>query len=276
MCVAAAHEIVDIGCDLQLSRDMLWGEAVTDFSELEEKGKLMRGSIRETASTILDNALLIGAVAALAHSAWRREHPLKAALLIAQSVLAHFAWARKRPRPCPYRQRFWVQIPHLGITRVRLRKILAPQPGERILEVGPGTGYYSLHVAQWLEPDGVLDILDAQQPMLEHTMRRAYELGITNIVPAQGDACALPYTDNRFDAAYINVTLGEIPDQIAALRELRRVLRPDGRLVVGEIIVDPHMVTFASLRTRMESVGLRCICRLGGRLAYFASFRVPQ
>ena len=40
MCVAAAHEIVDIGCDLQLSRDMLWGEAVTDFSELEEKGKL--------------------------------------------------------------------------------------------------------------------------------------------------------------------------------------------------------------------------------------------
>ena len=31
MCVAAAHEIVDFGCDLQLSRDMLWGEAVTDF-----------------------------------------------------------------------------------------------------------------------------------------------------------------------------------------------------------------------------------------------------
>jgi protein-L-isoaspartate O-methyltransferase len=231
---------------------------------------------RPIVSVMLDNTLLIGGAAVLAHSAWRREHPVRAALLSAPYVLAHYHWVRTHPGPCPYGQRFWVQIPHLLITRARLREILAPQPGERILEVGPGTGYYSLHVAQWLTPDGVLDVFDIQSEMLNHTMRRASELRIPNIVPTQGDACALPYADNHFDAAYMNVTLGEIPDQIAALRELCRVLKPGGRLIVGELFVDPHMVTFGSLRARAEAAGLRFMRRLGGRLGYFASFRAPQ
>jgi ubiquinone/menaquinone biosynthesis C-methylase UbiE len=83
---------------------------------------------------------------------------------------------------------------------------------------------------------------------------------------------ALPYPDSTFDAAYMTVTLGEILDQDAALRELRRVLKPGGRLVVGEIFGDPHMVTFGSLRARAEEAELRFEQRLGGKLAYFARF----
>jgi len=122
----------------------------------------------------------------------------------------------------------------------------------------------------------VLDIFDAQPQMLNHTMRRASELGVTNIVPTQGDAYALPYADNCFNAAYIAVTLGEVPDQIAALRELRRVLKPGGRLVVGEIFLDPHMVTSGSLRANAEAAGLRFVRQLGSRLGYFANFRATQ
>ena len=141
-----------------------------------------------------------------------------------------------------------------------------------MLEVGPGTGYYTLDVAEQIAPDGTLDILDLQQEMLDQTMRRASERRITNIVPTQGDAVALPYPDSTFDAAYMTVTLGEILDQDAALRELRRVLKPGGRLVVGEIFGDPHMVTFGSLRARAEEAGLRFEQKLGGKLAYFARF----
>jgi ubiquinone/menaquinone biosynthesis C-methylase UbiE len=83
---------------------------------------------------------------------------------------------------------------------------------------------------------------------------------------------ALPYPDSTFDAAYMTVTLGEILDQDAALRELRRVLKPGGRLVIGEIFGDPHMVTFGSLRAHAEKAGLRFEQRLGGKLAYFARF----
>jgi ubiquinone/menaquinone biosynthesis C-methylase UbiE len=108
-----------------------------------------------------------------------------------------------------------------------------------VLEVGVGTGYYSLHVARWLEPSGTLDVLDIQHEMLDQTVCRAHESGISNIIPVRGDAQDLPYPDNCFDAAYLNFVLGEIPDQDATLRELRRILKPGGRLVVGEAFTDP-------------------------------------
>lgn len=198
-----------------------------------------------------------------------------AALLGSVAILAYAVWWRNNPSPCPYGQRFWIEMPHPFITRARLRRVLAPQPGERMLEVGPGTGYYTLDMAQQLAPDGALDILDFQQEMLDHTVRQASERRISNIVPTQGDATALPYADGIFDAAYIILTLGEIPDQDAALRELHRVLKPGGRLIVGELFGDPHMVAFGSLRARTEAAGLLFERRLGGKLAYFARFRAP-
>jgi len=162
-----------------------------------------------------------------------------------------------------------VEAPHPFITRKRLREALAPQPGETVLEIGPGTGYYSLDVAQWIAP-GTLHVFDLQQEMLDHTMARAAERGIANIRPTQGDARSLPYPDASFDAAYLVTVLGEIPDQEAALRELRRVLRPSGRLVVGEIMLDPHVVTEGALRERAERSGLRFERRVGNRFGYFA------
>ena len=142
-----------------------------------------------------------------------------------------------------------------------------------MLEVGPGTGYYALHVAEWLEPGGTLDVLDLQQEMLDHVMRRGQERGIENIVPTRGDARILPYPEGSFDAAYLTVVLGEIPDQEQALQELHRVLKPGGRLVVGEVFLDFHMIPFGALRERAEAAGLSFERRLGGPLGYFASFR---
>jgi ubiquinone/menaquinone biosynthesis C-methylase UbiE len=188
------------------------------------------------------------------------------------ALLAGALWWRTHPSACPYGQRFWVQPPHPIITRARLRDVLQPQPGERVLEVGPGTGYYSLEVARWISPGGTLDVLDIQQEMLDLTVRRARERGIPNVVPQKGDAQRLPYPDATFDAAYLNFVLGEVPDGDAALRELRRVLKPGGRLVVGEALPDPHMVPFEPLRRRAEASGLRFERRRGGRAGYYARF----
>lgn len=198
-----------------------------------------------------------------------------AALFAGAAVTAYALWWRKNPSACPYGLRFFVELPHPFITRTRLREILAPRPGYRILEVGPGTGYYALHTARWVEPGGRLDVLDLQQEMLDHVVRRAKRSGIENVVPARGDAQRLPYPDGSFDAAYLTVVLGEIPDQERALRELRRVLKPNGRLVVGEVFPDFHMVPLGALRGRAEAAGLRFERRIGGPLGYFASFRAP-
>jgi ubiquinone/menaquinone biosynthesis C-methylase UbiE len=193
----------------------------------------------------------------------------------AAAVLGAALYWRRNPSACPYNQRFWIEAPHPFITRARLREILEPVPGERVLEVGPGTGYYSLPVADWLGPEGSLDVFDLQQEMLDHTMRRAGERGLANITPTQGDARQLPYDDAAFDAAYLVTVLGEIPDQAAALAELRRTLKPTGRLVVGELFGDPHMVTEGALRERAEAAGLRFERRVGGKLGFFARFVAP-
>ena len=195
----------------------------------------------------------------------------RAGALAAGAVAAAALWWRRNPSACPYNQRFWVQAPHPLITRPRLREALSPAPGQRVLEVGPGTGYYALEVAGWIAP-GHLDIFDLQQEMLDHTLLRAEQQDIRNIVAMQGDARSLPFEDDTFDAAYLVTVLGEIPDQEAALLELARVVKPGGRVVVGELFGDPHWVSPGRLRARAERAGLRFESRLGSPLGYFARF----
>jgi ubiquinone/menaquinone biosynthesis C-methylase UbiE len=196
----------------------------------------------------------------------------KLAALALAAGLAGALWWRKNPSACPYSQRLWVQVPHPLITRGRLRETLAASPGERILEIGPGTGYYTLDLGGWIGPDGTLDVFDIQQEMLDHTMRRVGERGLANVTATQGDARSLPYADDTFDAVVVTTVLGEIPDQQAALAEIARVLKPGGRLVVGEVAFDPHFVTPGALRDSAEAAGLRFERRNGTAVGYFARF----
>ena len=195
-------------------------------------------------------------------------------LLGALGVVGAAVWWRRNPSACPYNQRFWVEAPHPFITRARLRESLALAPGERVLEVGPGTGYYTFDIAAAV-PAGQVDVFDIQQEMLDHVMRKAAERGVTNVRATLGDAQQLPFDDDAFDAAVLVTVLGEIPDQEKALSEIARVLRPGGRLVVGELFGDPHMVTSGKLRDRAGGAGLGFERRLGNPLAFFERFETP-
>jgi ubiquinone/menaquinone biosynthesis C-methylase UbiE len=188
----------------------------------------------------------------------------------AAAVLGAALWWRRNPSACPYGQRFWVQAPHPLITRERLRAVLAPAAGERVLEIGVGTGYYSLDLAGWIAPGGTLELFDLQQEFLDHVMRGAAARGIENLVPTRGDATDLPYEDASVDAVVLTAVLGEIPDSAAALREVRRVLKPGGRLVVGELFGDPHFTTRASLERLGAAAALRLAERSGNWFGYFA------
>jgi ubiquinone/menaquinone biosynthesis C-methylase UbiE len=193
----------------------------------------------------------------------------------AAATLAAALWWRKNPSACPYGQRFWVEAPHPIITRERLRSVLRPQPGERLLEIGVGTGYYSCDLAEWVAPGGTLELFDLQQEFLDHVMRAAGERGLTNLVPTRGDATRLPYEDASVDAVVLTAVLGEIPDTAAALREIRRVLKPGGRLVVGELFGDPHFTTRASLERLGAEAGLALGEHSGNWFGYFARL-APQ
>lgn len=202
--------------------------------------------------------------------------PRRGAIAAAGAALVGAAlWWRRHPSACPYGQRWVLELPHPYITRRRLLEVLAPSSGERILEVGPGSGYYTLAVAEAVAPGGQLALLDVQQEMLDHAGARAAEAGMTNVDARRGDAQHMPYDDATFDAAYLVTVLGEIPDQGAALRELARVVKSGGRVVVGELFGDPHWVRPGVLSRRAEAARFEPERRLGSPLAYFARFRRP-
>jgi ubiquinone/menaquinone biosynthesis C-methylase UbiE len=162
-----------------------------------------------------------------------------------------------------------LDLPLPFLTNRRLDALLGARPGERLLEIGPGTGLQSLHVARQLAPSGRLDIIDVQPEMLDCVMRRAAARGIGGVVPTQADARELPFPDATFDAAYLVTALGEIPDPIAALGELRRVLKPAGRLVVGEFF-DRHYVPLITLLRHASASGFQPGMSIGPAFAYFA------
>jgi len=188
----------------------------------------------------------------------------------ALATLGAALWWRKNPSACPYGQRFWVEAPHPIITRDRLREVLRPEPGERVLEIGPGVGYYTLHMAEWVGPEGRIEIFDLQQEFLDHTATRAAGRGLANVIATQGDATELPYEDDSMDAVVLTAVLGEIPDSHTALRQIERVLKPSGRLIVGELFGDPHFTTQSSLKRQAAAAGLAWSEHSGNWFAYFA------
>lgn len=199
------------------------------------------------------------------------------ALLLAAATVAAGAgarlWSRADPGPMPFFMRWILRAPRPYQSASQLCALLAPGRGERLLEIGPGIGTHAIPIARSIAPDGRLDVVDIQQDMLDALVQRARDAGIANIAPCRADAGRLPYADGTFDAAYLISVLGEIPGQGAALQELRRVLRADARLVIGEMFIDPDFIGLGELRQQLALAGFRLERRVGVGLAYLAQFR---
>jgi ubiquinone/menaquinone biosynthesis C-methylase UbiE len=99
-------------------------------------------------------------------------------------------------------------------------------PADRVLELGPGPGYFSVELARRL-PEGRLELFDLQPQMLENARRTLDRTGHANVGYHSGDASGeLPFQNASFDVAFLAAVLGEVPDKSACIRSLERVLRP--------------------------------------------------
>ena len=111
------------------------------------------------------------------------------------------------------------------------------QPGERVVDVGSGAGIDSLIAARMVGSEGRVIGVDMTPAMLEKARTSADEGGFTNVEFRQGLAESLPVLDSWADVVISNGVLNLTPDKDAALREMARVLKPGGRLQIGDILV---------------------------------------
>ena len=100
-------------------------------------------------------------------------------------------------------------------------------PGDRVLDVACGTGVVAREAARRLGERGRVVGLDASACMLDRARAAA-----PGVEWREGDAAALPFPDESFDDVLCQAALMFLPDRVGALREMRRVLRPGGTLVV--------------------------------------------
>lgn len=106
-----------------------------------------------------------------------------------------------------------------------LLEVLDPQPGERVLDLGCGTGHVTAEIAQAVGPDGAVVGIDASPAMIEQAREAHPDLDVRH---ADATNFAL---DEAFDAVYSNAALHWIDDQNAALGCVADALRPGGRFV---------------------------------------------
>jgi arsenite methyltransferase len=114
-----------------------------------------------------------------------------------------------------------------------VREALAAAPGDRVLDVGCGPGFYVAELLDQVGPTGSVVGVDASPQTLALARRRTEGRG--NVALHLADATALPVTDAGFDAALSVQVLEYVADLDAALGELHRALRPGGRLVVWDV-----------------------------------------
>ncbi len=109
--------------------------------------------------------------------------------------------------------------------------------GEQVVDIGSGAGIDSFIAAKMVGPSGRVVGVDMTPEMLEKARRAAEEAGLANVCFADGYAEALPVPNGWADVIISNGVLNLVPDKAVALREMARVLRPGGRLQIGDILV---------------------------------------
>lgn len=111
-------------------------------------------------------------------------------------------------------------------------------PGEQVVDVGSGGGIDSLIAARMVGPTGAVVGIDMTPAMLARARRAATESGIDNVEFREAYMESLPVPDGWADVVISNGVLNLTPDKQKAVGEMFRVLRPGGRLQVGDILVD--------------------------------------
>lgn len=133
--------------------------------------------------------------------------------------------------------------------RVRAADRAVVGPGDSVLDVCCGTGDFSFELAGRVAPGGHVVGCDFSEQMLDLAREKAADRGVESVRFEWADALQLPYDQGRFDAVTVGFGVRNFADRDRGLREMARVLKPGGRLVILEFTEPrrPPFSTFYSL-----------------------------
>jgi arsenite methyltransferase len=168
-----------------------------------------------------------------------------------------------------YKPRELAEIPveaNLGLGCGAPIGFLQPQPGETVLDLGSGAGLDAFLAARHVGPTGRVIGVDMTPDMLGKARANAAALGLGQVEFREGRLEKLPVADASVDAVTSNCVINLVPDKAAVFAEIARVLKPGGRLVISDIILDGPLP--ASIAQDVYAwVG--CISGAERRQAYF-------
>jgi SAM-dependent methyltransferase len=200
---------------------------------------------------------------------------LAVAWLVGAKLLSRLAARLGYSAPCPSALAWLVDNPFRRRSVRRTLDRVGIRPGERVLELGPGPGAFTVEAARRVGPEGRLIAVDIQPEMIARVEARVRAAGLDNVETHARGAYDLPLEDDSVDRAFLVTVLPEIPDQARALAELRRVLKPGGVLSISEEFTDPdYRFPCETLRT-VEAAGFYWEQRYGNRWSYTINFWVP-
>jgi ubiquinone/menaquinone biosynthesis C-methylase UbiE len=189
--------------------------------------------------------------------------------LVVVRIVARFSGGE----PCPYALARLVDNPVRRRYMARVLDRAGIQPGERVLELGPGPGAFTVEAARRTIPGGTLVAVDIQPEMIAAVERKVREAGLSNVETHVASAYDLPLEDASVDRAFLVTVLAEIPDRKKALAELYRTLKPGGVLSITEEFLDPdYPLARTTIRWAREA-GFELAERHGNWWVYTLNFR---
>jgi precorrin-6B methylase 2 len=133
---------------------------------------------------------------------------------------------------------------------------MSVRAGAVVADVGAGGGFLTARLARAVEPGGRVIAVDTDKRMVQRLQRRVQEEGLTNVEVVQGDDDDPHLTPQSLDAAVIVNAYHEMRAYPAMLRQLRRALKPKGRLVIVEPITEKRRHASRDVLTRAHEIAL--------------------